>query len=51
MHFRDSPFDDVTKVLIIDVVVLAADGTLCTLFQLVLAIAMEGEAYNNETRG
>ena len=44
VHFCYSPFDDVAEKLIVDVVALAAYRTLCTLLQLVLAVATGCEA-------
>lgn len=46
MHFRNPPFNHVTKELIVDVIVLAADRTLCTLLQLVLTITADYEVPN-----
>lgn len=38
-HLGDPPFDDVAKVLVVDVVVLLANGTLRAFFKFILAIA------------
>lgn len=38
MHLCYSPFDDVAKVLVVDVKILAADGPLSTFFELILSV-------------
>jgi len=42
-HFRHTPLDDIAKVLVVDIVVLSTDRTLCALFEFVLAVSAWSE--------
>jgi hypothetical protein len=42
-HLGQTPLDDAAEMLVVDIVVLAADSVLCTLFELVLSVTVQCE--------
>ena len=50
-HFCHTPLDDIAKVLVVDIVVLSADRTLCALFELVLAVSVWSELAVSDSFG